>query len=247
MILPYITNKQKQILLLLYRFRFLHRIHIQKLLNNKDHKNTNIRLKDLSEKQYIERVEEEKIPGINKPYKYRIAVNGIRFLTTQDSQDLYLKRLHQEKRKSEKFIGKCLFIADVYLNLLEESRTKGYTLKFYTQTDFPVDGEIQTLLPSFAYVIETKDNLEHYACEIIEEHMPRFAMRWRIKKYIEYFTSDDSSTHIVLICQTEKSRQYVEKFTRKTLEEESADNILVSTTTQDRMKVNDIGEALKNN
>ena len=69
MLLPTITNKQKEILLLLYRFRFLNRIQIQTLLNNKDYKNINLWLKDLTTKNYTGKIF-ERTPGINKPAIY---------------------------------------------------------------------------------------------------------------------------------------------------------------------------------
>ncbi|MDA1317406.1 MAG: hypothetical protein O3B87_05310 [bacterium] len=69
MLLPTITNKQKEILHYLYRFRFLNRIQIQSLLNHKDPKNTNVWLKDLTTKNYTGKIF-ERTPGINKPALY---------------------------------------------------------------------------------------------------------------------------------------------------------------------------------
>ena len=74
-----ITTKQKEILLQLYRFRFLNRVQIQTLLIHKDAKNTNVWLKDLTNKKYIERIFEKKA-GINDPAIYNISIYGIKFL-----------------------------------------------------------------------------------------------------------------------------------------------------------------------
>ena len=54
-ILPQISNKEKEIIKLIYQFRFLNRIQIQNFLNHKHHSQTNIWLKDLNQKQYINR------------------------------------------------------------------------------------------------------------------------------------------------------------------------------------------------
>ncbi len=96
MILPTITNKQKEILLLLYRFRFLNRIQIQKLLKNKDYKNINVWLKDLTDKNYTKRIFEKKA-GINQSAIYFISKNGIKFFRSHPGcEGEYLKKLSQE-------------------------------------------------------------------------------------------------------------------------------------------------------
>ncbi len=50
-----ITKKQETIISLLFRFRFLDRAQIQKFLNHKDEARINEWLKDLTEKEYINR------------------------------------------------------------------------------------------------------------------------------------------------------------------------------------------------
>lgn len=48
--LPHISPKQKEILKLIYKFRFLDRIQIQILMKHKDYKRINVWLKDLAKK-----------------------------------------------------------------------------------------------------------------------------------------------------------------------------------------------------
>ena len=50
-----ITKKQIEILLLLYIFRFLHTYQIQKLLNHKKPNQIKVWLKNLTEKEYLNR------------------------------------------------------------------------------------------------------------------------------------------------------------------------------------------------
>ena len=52
--LPGVTKKQKEIVELVYKHRFINRIQIQTLLGHKDYKTINLWLKDLKEKQYVE-------------------------------------------------------------------------------------------------------------------------------------------------------------------------------------------------
>lgn len=215
MVLPTITNKQKEILLLLYRFRFLNRIQIQKLLKHKDYKNINVWLKDLTDKNYTKRIFEKKA-GINEPAIYFISKNGIKFLhSTEGVEKEYIKKLNQETRRSRAFINQCILIADNYL-LLEGQNLKSF--KFYTQTDFPLKGLIRDLLPSFAYVHEQDNSIKQNTCEIIKDGMPRYAIRRRIQEYIDFF-KDQKQVDIVFFCQTEKLKQYIEKYIARTLEE----------------------------
>jgi hypothetical protein len=216
MLLPTITTKQKEILLLLYRFRFLNRIQIQALLKHKNPKNTNVWLKDLTTKNYIGRIF-EKAPGINKPAIYFISKNGIKFLKSSEGLEFdYIKKLYQENRRSEQFIDQCIAIANIYLNL-ESQNLPGF--KFYTQTNFPINGVIRDLLPSFAYIREENGQIEQYSCEIIKDGMPRFAIRSRVQKFFEFFKNQDTVT-IIFYCQSHKLRQYVEKHTAKLIDTE---------------------------
>src|SRR3990167_9358965 len=185
MILPHTTNKKKEILLLLYKFRFLNRIQIQKLLNHKHHKTINLWLKDLTEKDYITRIYEKTFHGMTIPAKYYISLQGIRFLKTQEEcNKKYLKKLYQENRRSETFIDNCLLIVDIYFALQEKSKENSTTIQFYTPSGYTENSIAQELAANFAYVIHRKKKKQIYMCEIFRENMPRYAMRGKIKRYI---------------------------------------------------------------
>lgn len=178
------------------------------------------------------------------PAKYFISKNGIRFLKTQEKcEKLYLKKLYQENRRSESFIEKCLLIGDVYLHLRETIQNP--TFKFYTPTDFPAKGTIQDLKPSFAYVFKKKKHTEHYACEILEQGMPRFAIRARVKQYIEFF-AEDEGTHLIFVCPNDQMYQYVKRFIRRYLEEEYVENkrLYFHVTIREDIKQNNLGEEI---
>lgn len=213
---PSITNKQKEILLLLYRFRFLNRIQVQKLLNHKSCKNTLVWLKDLTEKGYTERIF-EKVPGINKPAIYYVSKNGIKFLkSSQGVESEYLRKLYQENRRSNSFIEQAIQIADIYLELRAQN-LPGF--KFYTQSDFPVRGIIRELLPSFAYIQTEQDTIKQYSCELVKPGTPRFAIRARIQKYFEFF-NEQPNVEILFYCTDKKLSKYIEKYAAKYSESE---------------------------
>jgi hypothetical protein len=235
--LPNITDKQKEIIVFLYRFRFLNRIQIQKLLNNKDHRNINTWLKDLTQKNYITRIYDRKNNTI--PAKYYLSINGIKFLRTLPNiEKSFLKKLHQENRRSESFINKSILAADIYLKLKEIEIFQNNDFKFYTQADFPKEAVIRQLLPDFAYVYKIKNNLEHFVGEIFGENMNNNAIRARIKKCLEYFEDDDSPTNIIFVASDDKSLIFIEHLIRKYTYNEGNLNANIYTTTRKQIEQN---------
>src|SRR5579872_6629933 len=111
--LPLLTTRQKEIILLLAKFRFLSRIQIQTLLSHKTPAQVNLWLKDLTEKGYTHKIYSASFPENTKPATYYLSLNGIRFLkeNTEYPQE-YLRRLYREGIRSKEFISKSLFIAD---------------------------------------------------------------------------------------------------------------------------------------
>jgi len=81
---PKITPKQQEILQRLYRYRFLNRIQIQQMMGHRDYKTINLWLKDLTQKQYVERIYSTHFLEKTKPAIYYLGINGIRFLEATD-------------------------------------------------------------------------------------------------------------------------------------------------------------------
>lgn len=69
MTLPDITNKEKEIIKEVLRFRFIDRLHLQKLLNHQDEKTIQVWLNDLVNKKYILK-DEERLGKVNYPVYY---------------------------------------------------------------------------------------------------------------------------------------------------------------------------------
>lgn len=247
MILPYITNKQKEILLLLYKFRFLNRIQIQKLLNHKHHKTINIWLKDLTEKGYIKRIYEKTFQGMTIPAKYYISLQGIRFLKTQEGcNGKYLRKLYQENRRSTQFIDRCLLVADIYFVLQEKSKKNSTEFKFTTPSGYVENSMARELATSFVYSITSKKITHLYMCEMFRDNMPRYAIRGKIKQYIELFQNERMGGNFVFICPNELLVRYVKRFVRRFINEEGGgENITLYTTTYDQMNNGNIGEEIE--
>ena len=240
MVLPPITEQQQQILLLLYRFRFLNRIHIQTLLHHKTFNRVNVWLKDLTEKNYIGKIvdTESKINII--PTKYYLSVNGIRYLKSQPNCEIkYLSKIYRESKRSEAFINQCLFIADIYIYLSEKyKQTEGFV--FYTQSEYSLHGIIKELFPLFVFRKSVDE--PYYVAEIFKENIPRKkAIRPRIERYIQFFSQgkwlqNELPPKIFFICPDAKMRNIVYKDTKQILDDEDAQNLSIFVTTKDQIQ-----------
>lgn len=119
----YITNKQLEILKLLYRFRFLNRLHIQTILNHKDPKRINTWLKDLTEKKLIGRQYSTKLLENTKPAVYYLLPASKEWLLKEnDVVEDHFRKLYKEKTRSQRFIDHTLTVADFYLRLQDPKK-----------------------------------------------------------------------------------------------------------------------------
>jgi len=144
--LPKVTNKQQEIIKLLYRYRFLNRIQIQKLMNHKDYKTINLWLKDLTEKQFLNRIYSTHFLEKSKPAIYYLGINSIRFLkqqtdVTEDDQGYptypitELRKRYRERQRSENLRSHSILIAECCINLKSKtSQRLSYGLA--TQADY---------------------------------------------------------------------------------------------------------------
>lgn len=244
--LPPITKKQQQILLLLYRFRFLNRIHIQKLLNHKDYHRINTWLKDLTEKEYTARIYSNKLKENTIPAKYYLKINAIRYLKTRsECYKEYFNKLYRENEKSDVFIERCLFIADMYLKFLYETQNSISSYQFYTQSDYTPTSIIREINPHFVILKRKRNQKNYYLYELFEENQPRFYMKDRIKKYVQFFEQEEKAltVHFMFVCPN-KSHISLKRFIKK-IQEEDENTLEISIVTYEQMREKKILEHKK--
>src|SRR3989344_217811 len=102
-----VTNKQLEILILLYRYRFLTSTHIQNFLKHKDRSLIKLWLRDLSKRQIIHRKYSIKREDINSPAIYYLANKARPILRERykDSSPRMLDRVYKEKTRKNSFIA----------------------------------------------------------------------------------------------------------------------------------------------
>lgn len=239
MTIAQITKKQEQILLLIYRFRFLTRIHLQTILHHKDEKRINEWLKDLTQKQYLGRILKKQERISNTPAIYHLGLNGIRFIKTQSvCEPTYTRKLYTESGRSATFISQCLLITDIYISLSTKYEDSP-NFAFYTPTDFSREGIIKEISPHF--VFRKGEDTSYSVVEIFGDKIPRRALRSRIERYITFFTKGEwikaeSPPNILFICPTVGIELYAIKHVREILTEENISNLRIYSAINDHVK-----------
>lgn len=242
--LPPIRGKQKEIIPLVFRFRYINRIQFQKLTNTPHRQNIALRLKDLVDKNYLKSLYEESQKTKFIPGAYCLGNMGIQYLRSLGYSDKDLKKYYDDDTKSPSFQNKCLFIVDTYLALLNDSKNSRSKFIFYAPAD--LIGVMKELNPDFGYAYESKTKVVSYTCQIFETLMSREVIKNKVRKYFTFFAQEEEESHIIFICPTDHIYKIVKNRTRKYLEEElTDDNIHFWVTTTEKMRTGDTGEKIR--
>lgn len=254
---PNITNKQQEIPSLLGKLRFLNRFHFQLLLKHKDKRRINKWLKDLTKKNYIVNISDTNDNHVvreeNEPAIYRIGLNGIRFLKTQDKFSARLiKNLYRENERSAAFINQCLLLADIYLTLQNQDKN-GVVYTATIARDF-VDSNspfhfLTELNPQMCFVKQERHKeKKYYLLEVFAPTLPNFSVKKRLKTYIEFFWSNEWENNIdgnfpiiLLVCPTKPKLKSAKLTTKKLFEEEQdPEGLHIRFTTIDQIKESNV-------
>lgn len=213
MTLPKITNKQTEILTLIHKFRFLNRNQIQQLLNHKDPKTINTWLKDLSEKQYLNRIYENTIGANTKPAIYYAGINAIRYYKSLNQNNTsYLKKLYRDNERSQSFIDDQIFLADICLNMSAINNQGKIKYSFVTAagvTSNPLYLFMEDLSPQLIFTKESKKESKKYILVQLDSALPKYMIKKKMKNYIEFFFTNEWEENIgqpfptiLFACQT---------------------------------------------
>ncbi|MEX0617194.1 MAG: replication-relaxation family protein [Candidatus Woykebacteria bacterium] len=215
--LPYITSKQQEVMMFIYKFRFLDRIQVQTLLEHKDYKRINAWLRDLVSKGYLVRIYERKIPLNIQPAVYFAAPTGVRLLKRKGNSDI-VHKLYREKYRSDKFRNHCLSLANLYIELLQRTKDLNALNYFHTKVDL---SEVEDMIEPYPDALfslnrapseiikkeKTQESLgetfeegqrsrfksrkeRRYFLELMEQGVPRYYLRYRVRQYLKYSDSD---------------------------------------------------------
>lgn len=244
--LPPITNKQQEILILLYRFRFLDRTHIQALLEHKDKRRILSWLKDLREKQYVDwHYDADDFAAKTKLAIYYLSLNGIRHLRSLNNHpNDELRKRYKEPTRTQGFIDRCLLIADCCIVLQtksSEDMSYSYTLEADTASSL-----LNELKSHLSFVKQHEGMATNYLLEIIEVTLPRYQLRKRLKDYVNYVVDKDWKDDLdeapipLLVCPNIADLLYVKRRIRTLLEDEDSEVYAIRVTTAEKLKAQGI-------
>ena len=215
-----ISIKQTQILILLYRFRFLNTNQIQKFLSHKNPRTAQILLSDLVQKQYVySNYQRTKFWRNTKPSIFHLLPKAIKILRKQENYDkLSFKNIYDERKRSNGFIHNSLFIADLYLDTKEINGNPNS--QFFTKVELKGYRAFPNPLPEAYIAIKEKNKTKRYLVLLLEEKAPLYAYRYKIKKYLDFAQEDTwkESTHgasfpsIYIICPDYRRKRFVKRF-----------------------------------
>ena len=210
--LPKITNKQSEIIELLYSYRFLNRIQIQALLGHKDKKTINLWLRDLKSKLYIDWIyAPDDFALKTKPAIYYLALNSVRFLKTVQASDdspWYpiedVRKRYKEATRSQTFIDHSMLVADCCIEIIKASRETNLAKKSWqlaTEADYRHSSnpyyhlyENELVSPNLVIAKTTtkgsgankQETTTNFLLEIFDATMPRYRIKKRLSNYVEY-------------------------------------------------------------
>lgn len=244
--LPIITSKQQAILKLLYKYRFLNRIQVQKLLNHKDKRRIISWLKDLREKEYIDwHYDATNFTAKSQPAIYYLSLNGIRYLR---SLNLYptqeLRKRYKEPTRTKVFIDQCLLVVDSCLTIQSKSSdAQQYTCVLPAEYVDPASEYhyLDELKPHLLFSKHQGKTATNYLLEDISASLPRYQLRKRLKDYVEYLTNGWSEANgsipvALFICPTVADLLYVKRRVRVLMNEHLEDeNTHIRVTTLDKI------------
>ena len=241
-----LKDRQLQILMLLYRFRFLNRTQIQKLLNHKNHTLVIHWLNELVKTKHI--VSEFKRQLGNVPSVYFLGTNGRKeLLNRTDIKKKLLKRVYQEKKASSSFKNHCMAVADIYLSLLTLTQKNKANLSFYTTVDLTDMKYLPLPHPNAFFSIQQKEFTKKYFLDVFN---PQASEKWlykRVKQYFKYYEEQYWQDHnknqfpeIIFAWFDEKTKKTLIKYIKKSLDYE--ENINFSLTSVEEIKTKGISK-----
>lgn len=227
-----ITNKQLEILILLYRFRFLSTNHLKFFLNHNNHSLIGRYLRDLTQRNIVRRIYSTTRENINNPAVYYLGNKSIPLLTTKysDFNPNLINKIYREKTSSEGFAKRCQFLADLNIHFQQAAATENTSLSFYTAVDLSDVAYTPLPLPDAYIISKDKGGSTRYFLDYFEPRLPMKAIRRKVERYFEYFEDNYWQDHnkekfpvVLLVCSLPRVEISLHKFITQKLDEYDAD------------------------
>lgn len=248
------NKRAKEILIYLYRFRFLTRFQIQSLTCQKYYSRVVIRLDDLLKKNFIKRFYNPNL--VNSPAVYSLDNQGRKYLI-DNCESLKLNKTALDKvwrisKLTSQFRNHCLTLADCYIALKDTITKLGSTLHFYTKNDLQ---NIKYLIiphpDAYFFIQELSGIKKYYFLDIFDFYTNNLKLKKRIQNYLDYFDDNCwqdqtgcSFPEVIFVTCDDRSYSYLNWYLPKVLEDN--DDINFFLISKQQIKINGFNkESLK--
>ena len=225
-----LKDKQKEILILIYRYRFLNREQIQTLLQHKHHNRIIIWLNELIDKKYLISYYTKSM--YSTPALYSLGSQGRKYFRMYAKQYKIhvslLDRVWHEKHTSFEFKNRLQFLGDVYLSLISLTRKTDATLTFYTPVDLHGMHNLPKPLPDgFFSITEKTGATKRFFLVILKPFLQNEEMAKQVLLYFSYYQKGiwqqnnlHSFPEIIVICPDLKTKRFLTGVIKNNLKKE---------------------------
>lgn len=222
-----LTKKELEILILLYRFRFLNRVQTQVLLGHKHHNQVQLWLNSLVSKGCIAREYDRRFAGGSAVYS--LALRGRKQIVDRPDVEAKLlnNRVWREKERTEEFRDHCHTVNNIYISLIEFAKKYSSKLHFYTKTDLYGMTFMIRPNPDAYFALEpTEGDTKRYFLEVFED-APSAKLRKRVQRYLEYYDDeywnekypDKPFPEVIFVCPNKRMKGHLYMYIKNKIDE----------------------------
>ncbi len=239
-----LSKRQRQILILLYRFRFLTTNHIKQFLKHKNSTRIQQWLQYLTTNTYIlSDYDRSTFETNRKPAVYCLASKSKHILELEkDCADALLRRIYKEKTLSKAFKERQLFLADFYFLLLSVY-AEAEKCVFFTSRDLVGYDYMPKPLPDAYLAIKKKTSSSRYFIEVLDETIKKSVLIGKVKKYFRYIGEGDWQAQtdkpfpkILFIAPDERRKRLLKRCINENFESSYETALCFFVTTRDKIK-----------
>ncbi len=226
-----LNGYQKDILLALYKFRFITVDLLVEYQGFKSEVYSYVRLRKMVEQGYIGRHYTAQDKLSHKPAVYFLLPKGIRELRNDAALSTKaLTNMYRDRQAGQPFIQSCLQIMRHYLKF---RRLFGDALVFYSKSELSVYDFFPKPLPdAYLFIAEIP-----YFLEVIPPTTPYIGLRSKINRFIKHYESetweetDMGYPTILLICDSPYMEKQLQRLAKRMLARDEIEDVTIYTTT----------------
>lgn len=237
-----LNSNQIAILEQMYYFRFVTTTALQKKLKPKYRESINSRLNILEKHKLIGRRYEKSYKLAGKPAVYYLLPESFSYLKEQDWSSVQtIKKLYNDRKASDSFIGHCLALLDVS-NMLDA--LYGEKLEFFTATEIAegYDHFPRPMPDAFlSYRKGPRSQPKSFFLHIVSADKPFFTTSKKLDTYVAYANSNkwDRSAEplpsVLFVCENQTLEKRLNKHAER-IDEQRPSYLKFFTTNIDRLK-----------